>query len=354
MAKQPTLKTVVDGYYNKDVLNYNFEQIARQFEEVLSRDGSLPNAMNATLDVSDANVTNVTNMRVTAVTVQSEPFTGFAEQYVYELAGLECSVGAIITHLDGSPVCLPPSDNGLVLKTINGGLVWSEDLDTDTDTVGVTVQEDGVTVAENVTTIDFVWTGSTPLVTNPSVGQVDIDLEELLGPLFEDDTQADTNLDPDSGTLFSNPAEVTRVDLASLQGVTLPLVGGELTALLEASNYFEDSVNAGASTGTWSVGVRFYEDDGTSTPLTGTLISQHSQVGTTAGGNLLTYFRNIPADTRYVDFAWSLVPVFPLNLTLTNFSDRYRAIINQDQNGVFQTPQGHATSGARPSTSPTS
>ena len=354
MAKRPTLKTVVDGYYNRDVLNYNFEQIARMFDEALSRDTSTPNAMNADLDVSDANVTNVDVLKVTGITVVDEDWTGFDDEYLYLLSLLNCNDGAIITHQDGDPVCLPVGTDGEVLKTIDGGLAWSEDIDTDTDTVGVTVQEDGVTVAENVTTIDFKWTGGV-LVTNPVASQVDLDLEELLGPLFEDTTQADTNLDPESDLLFANAAEVTRIDLSTLSGVTLPLDGSELTVVAEASNYFEDSVSGGASSGGWELDVRFYRDDGTSTPLTGTEIVQGGTLvqGSSAGGNLLTLIQNIPANTKYVDFGWSLVPTFPLFLTITNFSDRYRAIIPQSQNGTFVTPNGHATQGVRASTSPT-
>lgn len=178
VPKQPNLKTVVDGYFNKGVFNYNFDQIAKKFEEFLSRDGSTPNPMLADLDVSDANITNVNKALVNTFKVDSVPFTGFGEIYVHKLGQLECSAGAILTHLNGDPVCRAPGANGEVLKTSGSSVVWAEDLDA--NTVGVTVQEDGVTVAENVTNIDFKWTATaTDMVTTPASNQVDLAIEEL-------------------------------------------------------------------------------------------------------------------------------------------------------------------------------
>lgn len=354
MAKTPTLKTVVDGYFNKAVFNYNFDQIAKKFEEFLSRDGSTPNPMLADLDVSDANVTNVNKAVVNTFKVDSLPFTGFGEEYVYKLGQLECSAGAIITHLDGDPVCKAPGANGEVLKTSGSSIVWAEDIDTDTDTVGVTVQEDGVTVAENVTTIDFKWTGS-DLVSTPAGNQVDLEMEDLLGPLFEDFNQNDTNLDPSSSILFNSLSEVRRVDLVTSAGL-----GGETTTagdyyvVAEASNGFRDSglAGGGPSAGGWYLDVRFYRADGTSTPLTGTEVTQPGTAisGNTAGGNLLTLIQSVPANVRYIDFAWSCIVDTPLFLNVANFSDRYRAVINGSEAGTFETPQGHTTQAARPTT----
>lgn len=362
MAKRPKLKTIEDGWYEDSDFNHNFDAIAEAFINALwrvARDGEskpeTPNFMESDLDVSDANVTNVNQLYINSATVANKAFNGFGgERYVEKLAALSCNDGAIITHLNGDPICREPGTDGQVLKSDGSTVVWEEDLDTDTDTVGVTVQEDGVTVAENVTNIDFKWPGGT-LITTPAGNQVDLELELLRGALFEDFTQADSNLDPSSSVLFNNVGEVTRVDLINDAGLaSVPSTADEVYVVAEASNGFRDSglAGGGLSAGEWFLDVRFYENDGTSTPLSGTEIpvAGTAVLGTSNGGNLLTLFRGVPADARYVDFAWSLIPTTPLFVNTTNFSDRFRAVINAAEYLTYATPQGHTTQGVRAKT----
>lgn len=363
MAKQPELKTIDDGWYERQDLNENFRAISKAFEDVLwrsARDGEslpeTPNFMEVDFDVSDANITNVRQLIVNSMQVANNVFAGFGdERYVEQLAALSCNDGAIITHLDGRPVCREAGDNGEVLKSRSGSVQWEEDLDTDTNTVGVTVQEDGVTVAENVTTIDFKWPGGT-LVTTPVGNQVDLEMELLLGPLFEDTTQADSNLNPSSDVIFNNTSEITRLDLINDVGLASVTSADQVWAIAEASNGFRDSglAGGGLSPGQWRVGCKYYQDDGTSTPGTGTevVVVKNTQFGNTNGGNLLTFYEKIPANVRYVDFAWSLVVTSPFNLNDTEFCDRYRAIINHASAGTFETPQGYTSSQTNPKTCP--
>lgn len=352
MAKRPELKTVEDGYFQKDIFNYNFEAIATHFGTLLSREPLLPNYMTANLDVSDAHITNVRELRVTSMTVANEAFDGFGgERWVEKLAALDCGEGAIITHnADGDPICRAPGTNGQVLKTIGPTVGWAEDIDTDTDTIGVTVQEDGVTVAENVTEINFI-TGTADVVTTPATNQVDLDLIEVLGPLWESNL-----LDPDTNAgLFINPAEVLRLDLLSVLD-ELPSTAGEYYVVVEGSNWFVDTPLGGSdpSDGTWAMDTRFYDDTGTSTPLTGneiTLGTEEGEDDTTPGGVLITLFHPVPANARYVDFAWVTLPTVPIVLGEAYFTDRYRALIRGSQVGTFASPQGHTTQGVRTSTS---
>jgi len=59
MAKQPTLQTITSGYGSTQLINNNFQAIYDQFLLVLSRDGSLPNAMAADLDMGGNDIINV-------------------------------------------------------------------------------------------------------------------------------------------------------------------------------------------------------------------------------------------------------------------------------------------------------
>lgn len=370
MTKQPSLKTIDDGWYETSDLNYNFSQIQEAFENALWRtapDGesypTTPNFMDVDLDVSDANVTNVRRLEVTSMEVANEAFPGFDTQYLWKLGQLSCASGAMITHdSSGDPVCLPKGTDGEVLKTIGAYPTWNED--TDTDTVGVTIQEDGVTVAENVTTIDFKWTNvSYPtLVTTPASNQVDIALDDVytstITAIWEDtrDT-SDLNINPDgpSASLFSSSAEVVRLDLVNDVGISIPSTDNEYYFIMESSSWLETSnespVGTANATGTWGHAVRFYDNTGTSTALTGNIINE--PVGevaavntTTKGGALQTIYCGIPANTRYIDVSKADAFVFPLFVTHAVVDNRYRAVLTAaTKNAGFQSPNNIAYPG---------
>ena len=58
MAKKPEIKTIASGYYSRQALNTNFENLRDKFDNTLSLDGSTPNAMGADLDVNGNNILN--------------------------------------------------------------------------------------------------------------------------------------------------------------------------------------------------------------------------------------------------------------------------------------------------------
>ena len=62
MAKRPTIKNISTGYTSTTALNDNFEAIRNAFDNTLSRDGSLPNAMFADLDLNGNDITNVNTL----------------------------------------------------------------------------------------------------------------------------------------------------------------------------------------------------------------------------------------------------------------------------------------------------
>lgn len=58
MAKKPDITTIASGYYSRQALNTNFENLQAGFDNTLSLDGSTPNAMGADLDVNGNNILN--------------------------------------------------------------------------------------------------------------------------------------------------------------------------------------------------------------------------------------------------------------------------------------------------------
>ena len=58
MAKKPDITTIASGYYSRQALNNNFENLQDGFDNTLSLDGSTPNAMGADLDLNGNDLLN--------------------------------------------------------------------------------------------------------------------------------------------------------------------------------------------------------------------------------------------------------------------------------------------------------
>ena len=63
MSKKPDITTIASGYYSTTMLNANFQAIQTAFDNTVSRDGSAPNSMSATLDMNNHDVLNVRNFQ---------------------------------------------------------------------------------------------------------------------------------------------------------------------------------------------------------------------------------------------------------------------------------------------------
>lgn len=63
MSKKPDITTIASGYYSTTMLNANFQAIQSAFDNTLSRDGSAPNQMTATIDMNNNDVLNVRNFQ---------------------------------------------------------------------------------------------------------------------------------------------------------------------------------------------------------------------------------------------------------------------------------------------------
>ena len=76
MAKKPNITTIASGYYSRQALNNNFENLQNGFDNTLSLDGSTPNAMGADLDMNsndilNADVVNASALRLDGILVSS-------------------------------------------------------------------------------------------------------------------------------------------------------------------------------------------------------------------------------------------------------------------------------------------
>jgi hypothetical protein len=69
MAKTATVNNITSGYASQTQLNENFNSINTALNNTLSRDGSLPNAMNADLDLNNNDLLNVKAIYVDGVNV---------------------------------------------------------------------------------------------------------------------------------------------------------------------------------------------------------------------------------------------------------------------------------------------
>ena len=67
MAKKPDITTIASGYASNTSLNVNFESLRDGFDNVISLDGSTPNAMQADFDLNGNDILNAGNIYVDGV-----------------------------------------------------------------------------------------------------------------------------------------------------------------------------------------------------------------------------------------------------------------------------------------------
>lgn len=58
MTKKPDITTIASGYYSRQALNTNFENIQDSFDNTLSLDGSVPNSMSGDIDMGSNDILN--------------------------------------------------------------------------------------------------------------------------------------------------------------------------------------------------------------------------------------------------------------------------------------------------------
>lgn len=69
MAKTPPITTISSGFNSTTDINQNFEAVRDAFENVLSLDGSIPNAMDADFDMNGYDILNAGGLTINGVDV---------------------------------------------------------------------------------------------------------------------------------------------------------------------------------------------------------------------------------------------------------------------------------------------
>ena len=69
MAKKPDITTIASGYYSRQALNTNFENLRDKFDNTLSLDGSTPNSMGADLDMNSNDILNASEIDTSSLRI---------------------------------------------------------------------------------------------------------------------------------------------------------------------------------------------------------------------------------------------------------------------------------------------
>jgi hypothetical protein len=345
MAKQPDIKTIVDVWKDKSAMNYNWEQISKSFENTLSLDGATPNAMGDDFDIADSNITNINQWTGAQLLLNGTSILSYRQLLLLKLANIDWTTAGEIAYApaDDEIDNLTIGTDGQMLKSDGSLPYWGEDIDTDEDTIGITIQEDGVELATNVLNLDILYAPNT-IITTPASNQVDIDLSLAVNPVLQEGYNAGTTTTGGlpfglSETIWTNSASVRRIDLGA-DTVT----GTEYAVVMEQQNYFLN--NASFAPGVWAFSTRFYASDGTADRSTiGTQIS--GELGTsnsTAGGAKFGFQRMVNVvGARYVDINWVLNPVLVLFLTQADLCNVQWVLLSRSIASTtgFTTDMGH-------------
>ncbi len=183
MPKRPTITTATTGHYSTEALNTIFAAIEEAFDNTISRDGSSPNTMLGDIDFNGNDVLNVGRLDVATLVVNNVDLETYIGQSgsTADINAITFSTGDIL-YFDGTNVvALPLGTAGQALK-VNGagnGLEWAADIDTDNDTVGVNVEENGSSIATDVRTLDFTTTSGTAVSYDSGTNTVTVDLGDI-------------------------------------------------------------------------------------------------------------------------------------------------------------------------------
>lgn len=181
MPKLPDLTLVTGGHYSTATLTANFTALRNAFELFVSRDAEEPNFMLGDLDMNSNDILNVGELETGSLRVNNILINDFISENTGNAGDINNLVlvrGDILYYSGTAVVRLPIGTAGQVLKVDSDIPAWGED----TDTVGVNVEEDGLSVRTDARVLNFISNGRN-VVRVTGADSVDIDLEEfVLGP----------------------------------------------------------------------------------------------------------------------------------------------------------------------------
>lgn len=115
MAKRPTITTVSSGFNSTATLNANFEAIRDAFDNTVSLDGSVPNAMGADFDLNGKALLNVGNIDADNLTLDGQTVTGLASVPEWRsawLTGTSYVKNDLVREAGNAYICLVAHTSG--------------------------------------------------------------------------------------------------------------------------------------------------------------------------------------------------------------------------------------------------
>lgn len=115
MSKKATLTNVSSGYSSGATLNDNFERLNKQFENTVSLDGSVPNAMGGDLDLDSNNLLNVGRVEVDELYLVGEKVVTVGTTPKWEgswTAGKNYALNDIVQYSGSSYIATQPHTSG--------------------------------------------------------------------------------------------------------------------------------------------------------------------------------------------------------------------------------------------------
>lgn len=115
MAKRPTITTVSSGFNSTATLNANFEAIRDAFDNTVSLDGSVPNAMGADFDLNGKALLNVGNIDADSLTLNGQTVTELASVPEWRsawLTGTSYVKNDLVRNAGNAYICLVAHTSG--------------------------------------------------------------------------------------------------------------------------------------------------------------------------------------------------------------------------------------------------
>lgn len=100
MAKRPTITTIAQGFGSTNQLNTNFENIRDKFDDVVSRDGSTPNTMEADFDMNSNDILNAKDISTSRLYIGGQLVTTSATTVNVAVAADFTSVSALVASTE--------------------------------------------------------------------------------------------------------------------------------------------------------------------------------------------------------------------------------------------------------------
>lgn len=142
MAKRPTISTIATGYYSREALNNNFQNIQEAFDNTLSLDGSTPNAMSGDLDMNGNALLNIGTLDADSFTLNGTainnpasvlswkgPWTTATAYAAYDVVSQNgSSYICLVAHTSGTFATDLAANNWALLASVGASGAGSGDL----------------------------------------------------------------------------------------------------------------------------------------------------------------------------------------------------------------------------------